>query len=139
MAVCLLIRVWLSYFSQRVQWRCFNEYGCCVSVRAAINRCLSNNKETITLACPDGHVIFQPEVRQGLSGWQRRCHGETGDCRGMTHTLVVQQNQCHWLPQCQLSWRNRVPILVSDQPQCLAGSPDYVEMRGAQCLPQGQK
>ena len=107
-------------------------------VRAAINRCLSNNKETMTLACPDGHVIFQPEVRQGVSGWERRCHGETGNCRGLSHTLLVQQNQCHWRPQCRLSWRNKVPILVSEQQHCLARSPDYVEMQGAQCVPKGQ-
>ncbi|XP_046583435.1 uncharacterized protein LOC124290682 [Haliotis rubra] len=107
-----------------------------VTVTGSVDKCIVSRKDSMSIVCPSGHVIFKPEFVAGVSNGGQ-CMSVPGDCQGLTHTLITQRNRCYWKNACDFSWTRGVPLTMTSTMNCLAQVPKYISVESYQCKPKG--
>ncbi|XP_067662053.1 uncharacterized protein [Haliotis asinina] len=105
-----------------------------VTVTGSVDKCIVGRKDSMSIACPSGHVIFKPDFVAGVSNGGQ-CMSVPGDCQGLTHTLITQRNRCYWKNTCDFSWTRGVPLTMTSSLNCLAQVPKYISVGSYQCKP----
>ncbi|XP_071097655.1 uncharacterized protein [Haliotis cracherodii] len=104
------------------------------TVKGSVDKCIVSRKDSMSIVCPSGHVVYKPELVGGVSNGGK-CMSVPGDCQGLTHTLVTQRNRCFWKNTCDFSWTRGVPLTMTSTLNCLAQVPKYISVKGYQCKP----
>ncbi|OWF54631.1 uncharacterized protein LOC110441794 [Mizuhopecten yessoensis] len=88
-----------------------------------------NDKQSISMSCPRGKVIYAPDVTVTSSRY-------TG-CEGLSPHLLVQRNECYWRRNCTMEWRGPAFLTMTSSARCFGRVADIFKSRGFKCEKEG--